>query len=158
MLLSLLSTVVLTTLLSSQADASTCSQETVTLRGDWGQASFTIEVADEPEEHARGLMHRDHMDDEAGMLFVFSEPVHAKFWMENTLIPLDMLFIDKKGVISTIHRNAVPMDRTVIDGGPGVLAVLEVNAGISNKLAIEEGDELLHPAFGPGASWACGAS
>ncbi len=74
--------------------------------------------------------------------------------MKNTLIPLDMIFIDPAGTVTHIHENAVPLDLTGIDGGTGVQAVLEINGGLSRALGITVGSEIRHPSFDEaGAVW-----
>lgn len=138
------------------AFAADCSPDRISIRGDWGQAAFTIEVADDPNERAQGLMHRESMPTTHGMLFVFDAPQRASFWMKNTLIPLDMIFVQSDGTVSHVHHNAIPHDTTPIDGGTGVYAVLEVNGGLAKRFGIAEGSELQHPAFDPAtAAWAC---
>ena len=132
-----------------------CADDRVTVFGDFGQARFSVDVADTPETRARGLMFVEEMGTLEGMLFIYESPRPATFWMKNTLIPLDMLFVDPSGVITRIHENAVPGDLTTIDGGPGVLAVLEINGGLSGRLGIAEGDALQHPAFGIDAVRPC---
>lgn len=133
-----------------------CEDTRVDVRGDWGQARFTVEVADEPAERSQGLMNRPSMPSGAGMLFVYPAPQRATFWMRNTLIPLDMIFLDSSGTVTHIHENAVPLDETTIDGGTGVLAVLEINGGMSSRLGIAVGDTLRHPAFDADlAAWPC---
>lgn len=84
----------------------------------------------------------------SGMLFVYERPQFASFWMKNTLIPLDMLFVDEAGVIQNIHKEATPHDETPIIGGDGISHVLEINGGMSELLGIEVGDSLQHPSFG----------
>lgn len=126
------------------------------LRGDWGQARFNIEVADDPQERAQGLMHRESMPMGAGMLFIYDTPQSVSFWMRNTLIPLDLLFIDAAGVVQQIHSNAVPLDETPIPGGDDRLAVLEINGGLAARLGIDEGTEVRHPAFSDREpAWPC---
>ncbi len=134
-----------------------CSADEVVIRGDWGQARFSVELADDPRERARGLMNRDSMPASHGMLFIYERPQRASFWMKNTLIPLDMLFIDRDGRISRLHENAVPLDETSINGGKNVFAVLEINGGLAERIGIEAGSVLRHPAFGPNAAWPCAA-
>lgn len=144
-------------LLGSFAPAwSACAPDTVDLRGDWGSLKFSVELADTPDERAQGLMYRESMARGAGMLFIYERPQNATFWMKNTLIPLDMIFVDEKGVVTHVHDRAVPGDETTIDGGDGVLAVLEINGGLAERYGIEPGSELRHPAFGTGAAWPCG--
>src|SRR5690606_30378971 len=95
----------------------------------------------------QGLMHRTSMPENQGMLFVFKSVHRRAFWMKNTLIPLDMLFIAKDGTITQIHRNAQPLDETVIPSTHVVRAVLELNGGQSEKDGIQEGDRIVHPVF-----------
>lgn len=134
----------------------TCSLDTVSLRGDWGQARFNVEIADDPTEQAQGLMHREELPASAGMLFVYPAPQIAQYWMRNTLIPLDMLFLDAHGVVQHIHHQAIPLDETPIFGGDQVRAVLEINGGMAKKLGITEGSALRHPAFdGHDPAWPC---
>ena len=132
-----------------------CYPGHVDLRGDWGAARFSVEVADDAQERSLGLMHRDSMATGAGMLFAYEEPQRVVFWMKNTLIPLDIIFMDETGVVKRIHENAVPLDLTHIEGGHGIQFVLEINGGLSRRLRISEGSELRHPAIGTGAAWPC---
>jgi len=141
-------------LLGSTAFAS-CAEDRVTVFGDWGQARFTVTVADDPAERSRGLMFVDNMATLEGMLFVYDAPHRASFWMRNTLIPLDMIFVATDGEILKIHENAIPYDETPIDGGPNVQYVLEINGGLSKRLGLEAGDILQHPAIGPNAIKNC---
>ncbi|KPQ20255.1 MAG: hypothetical protein HLUCCA24_02340, partial [Rhodobacteraceae bacterium HLUCCA24] len=109
--------------------AASCSEDAVWLRGDWGESRFRVEVADEPDERAQGLMFVEEMGRFEGMLFVYERPQPVSFWMKNTLIPLDMIFADARGVVRRVHENAVPGDLTPIPGGDDILVVLEVNGG-----------------------------
>ncbi len=141
---------------SSGAIFAGCPPNELGIRGAFGQAEFTVELADDPQERATGLMHRQSMPRYEGMLFIYDRPQPISFWMRNTLIPLDMLFIDPDGRIAHIHENAVPLDETPISGGPGRIAVLEINGGLSRQLGIKVGDEIRHPAFAPDiAAWPC---
>lgn len=134
-----------------------CAPDSVAVFAPEGEsrARFTVEIADDAEERARGLMHRDSLAASQGMLFVYERPGAVSFWMENTLIPLDMIFVDQHGVVTRVHENAVPLDRTPIPGGAAVFAVLEINGGLSRALGIGEGDILRHPAFGGDAVMPC---
>lgn len=134
-----------------------CDEGRIDLKGGWGAARFNVEVADDPKERSQGLMFRESLAASAGMLFVYEGPQRAVFWMKNTLIPLDMIFMDSEGVVSRIHENAVPHDETGIDGGDGVQFVLEINGGFARRLGIDVGSVARHPAFGESAEWACGA-
>jgi uncharacterized membrane protein (UPF0127 family) len=144
-------------LLSGQmAAAAGCETGAVYLKGDFGQARFSVEVADDVEERATGLMHREELATSAGMLFVYPQPQTLSFWMRNTLIELDMLFVDPQGVIRHIHHRAQPLDETPIMGGRGLSHVLEINGGLAERLGIEKGDVLRHPSFDPAeAVWPC---
>ena len=132
-----------------------CDPARVDLRGDWGQARFSVEVADTPSERSLGLMHRESMPRSAGMLFVYERPQPVSFWMRNTLIPLDMIFMDETGTVQHVHENAIPLDETGIRGGDAIQYVLEINGGLAGRLGIEEGSVLRHPAIGADAAWAC---
>ncbi len=138
------------------AHADQCAITGVDLRGDWGQAHFNVEVADDATEQAKGLMFRDNLPASAGMLFINDTPRHARFWMKNTLIPLDMIFVDSVGQVTRIAQNTVPLDETQIDGGPGVLMILEINGGMTKSLGISVGTQLRHPGFDSSiALWPC---
>ena len=108
---------------------------------------FSIEVADDPAERARGLMFRPARPTDAGMLFIFEPPRPAHFWMRNTMIPLDMVFIDDAGHIESIaERRDTFSDRTSSSQGP-VRAVLEINGGLARQFGIGPGAQAIHPAF-----------
>ncbi|SEL87955.1 hypothetical protein SAMN05443999_10938 [Roseovarius azorensis] len=133
-----------------------CVADHVMLRGDWGQARFSVEVADSAESRARGLMHRESLPTTAGMLFVYPAPRQVGFWMKNTLIPLDMLFVDATGTVTSVHHMAIPHDETPIFGGSDTIAVLEINGGLARRMGITAGTQLQHPAFAKdGAAWPC---
>jgi len=135
-----------------------CSPDKVSLRGDWGQAEFRVEVADDAQERAQGLMFRESMPKSAGMIFFYPRPQKVGFWMKNTLIPLDMLFVDEAGTVQRIHPNAIPGDETVILGGDDVLAVLEINGGMAAAMGITVGSQMQHPEFNQkNAVWPCEA-
>lgn len=136
---------------------SACAPDRVTVIGDFGRVAFEVAVADDQAERARGLMFVERMPALAGMFFVYEAPQRARFWMENTLIPLDMLFADPGGRIVTVHENAVPLDRTPIPGGDNIQFVLEINGGMAGRLGIAPGDLLQHPAIGPDALAPCAA-
>jgi uncharacterized membrane protein (UPF0127 family) len=132
-----------------------CRDDAVFLRGDWGQARFNIEVAETFEEKRIGLMNRPSMPSASGMLFLYEAPRPLSFWMRNTLIELDMLFIDSHGVVTHIHHRAQPHDETPISGGVGI-AVLEINGGLAESMGISVGTELRHISFEKGLpAWAC---
>ncbi|MWD28794.1 DUF192 domain-containing protein [Aquicoccus sp. SCR17] len=133
-----------------------CREDSVTLRGEFGMARFRVDVADDAAERSRGLMFVKEMPASTGMLFVYPKAQPASFWMRNTLIPLDMLFMDATGTVTRIHENAVPLDETPIPGGDEVLAVLEINGGMAAAMGIEAGAQLRHPALPQDiAAWPC---
>jgi len=107
---------------------------------------FSVEIADSQDEWAKGLMFRDSLCAKCGMLFEMHEDVH-NFWMKNTFIPLDIIFIDKYGVIKKIHKNAVPKSQSPLSSNVPVNAVLEINGGLSDKLSIKEGDRITYKYF-----------
>ena len=112
-----------------------------------GRYRFEIELAVTPEEQARGLMHREEMAADAGMLFLF-EPVRpVSFWMKNTLISLDMLFVDAEGRIVNIGARTEPLSTASVPSDGPVRAVLEINGGLSAMLGIRPGDKVVHDAF-----------
>ncbi len=133
-----------------------CREDRVDLRGDWGQAHFTVEIADTGRERARGLMFRESLPNDHGMLFVYPFAHSAAFWMKNTLIPLDILFLSSDGRVISVHENAQPGDLTPIQGGNKVRYVLEINGGISRRLGLSEGSELRSPFVKQRiAAWPC---
>ena len=144
---------------SAVASVAQCRDDQVEIKGDWGSARFSVEVADTDESRALGLMNRSKLPFSAGMLFVYDTPQTMSFWMENTLIPLDMLFIGPDGTIQKIHENAVPLDRTHIPSGPGIQFVLEINGGLASRMQIDHGSIVRHPAIDPDlARWPCAKS
>lgn len=138
------------------ANASPCAPTAVDLRGDWGQAHFTVEIADDAQEQAKGLMFRERLAASAGMLFTYKSPHHAVFWMQNVPISLDMVFVDQAGVVTHVAHNARPFDESRIDGGEDVLMILEINGGMAKALGISIGTELRHPGLDSSiAAWPC---
>jgi uncharacterized membrane protein (UPF0127 family) len=156
--LGLIGGLVLAGLVPAAQAAAECSPDRVDLKGAGGSARFTVEIADRPDLQAKGLMFREKMSQSAGMLFVFPRPKHASFWMKNTLIPLDMIFLDQTGRVTRVHPDAVPQDETAIDGGEGVALVLEINGGLAERMGIAEGSLLRSPLVDQKvAAWPCDA-
>lgn len=116
----------------------------LTIANAQGDNVFNIEVVDTPEGRAQGLMFRTSLAPDAGMLFDFKESRQVSFWMQNTLIPLDMLFIRHDGTIANIQVNAKPLDPTSIPSDGPVEFVLEIAGGRSVELGIKAGDTVLH--------------
>ncbi len=152
----LLTALVLTVSFAASAWAGDCRRDAVDLRGDWGQLRFSVEIADTPQSRSRGLMYREQMPRMEGMLFVYEAPGRASFWMKNTLIPLDIIFADRTGLVTRVHANAIPGDLAPIDGGTQVYAVLEINAGLAERFGISPGTQIRHQIFDGGpALWPC---
>ena len=110
------------------------------VQADGRPVPFRVEVALTPEEHARGLMYRSRLDPDAGMLFVFDEPRVQRFWMKNTLIPLDMIFIGADRRIAGVVENAAPETETERMVPARSLYVLEIGGGLSARLGIHAGE------------------
>lgn len=129
----------------------TCSEDQAIFSGDRGTVSFSVEIADDQAERAQGLMFREELPEYTGMLFIYETPREVAFWMRNTLIPLDMIFLDDRGVVRNIHRNARPLDETPIpgaamdDANPERLMVLEIAGGDADRLGIQTGQSMAHP-------------
>lgn len=116
-----------------------------------GEHDFEVELALTWEQQAQGLMYRQSMPADNGMLFLYqSEGVRA-MWMKNTYIPLDILFIDRDGIIVSIAERTVPHSLSTITTDQPVKAVLELNGGTVSKLGIRPGDRILHPALAKGS-------
>ena len=124
---------------------------TILIDSPRGSARFDVEVAPDDSSRMRGLMYRTHLDPNAGMLFDFHDDHFRSFWMKNTYLPLDMLFIRADGTISSIAANTTPLSETVINSREPVRAVLEVNAGRSAALGIRPGEKV-HSAIFSNAS------
>ncbi|MEO0914213.1 MAG: DUF192 domain-containing protein [Pseudomonadota bacterium] len=143
-------------LASALSGAAACAPDVVDLRAGASQFQFRVEVRDTVAERAEGLMFRERLGRFEGMLFVYERPQPVAFWMKNTLIPLDMIFMDASGVVQRVHANAVPGDLTSIPGGDNIQFVLEVNGGLAATLGLGPGAEMRHPAVGQdAAAWPC---
>jgi uncharacterized membrane protein (UPF0127 family) len=108
---------------------------------------FNVRIANNDQTREKGLMGVKNLPEDQGMLFVFDDMTSAQFWMKDTLIPLDMVFIDGKGVVSSIHSKAKPLDLSVISSKEPVKAVLEIAGGVAEKLGINRGDQIISPIF-----------
>jgi uncharacterized membrane protein (UPF0127 family) len=111
--------------------------------------TFRVWVADSEPRRQRGLMFVRHMDDDAGMLFIYPQAQAIAMWMKNTFIPLDMLFVATDGRVVRVVANTTPQSLDTIESGQPVLGVVELNAGIAAKLQIRTGAQIIHPAFLP---------
>ncbi|MCG6858554.1 MAG: DUF192 domain-containing protein [Salaquimonas sp.] len=112
-----------------------------------GAFPFVIEIADNPSERARGLMFREKMPANHGMLFDFGVVRDVAMWMKNTPMALDMVFIRSDGTVSRVAERTKPYSEDVIDSGEPVSHVLELRAGIARMIGLKPGDRLEHPLF-----------
>jgi len=115
-----------------------------------GPHRFTVELATSPEQMTQGLMFRQSLAPDAGMLFDYQTPSMATMWMKNTLIPLDMLFVDEHGRVVNIQERAVPQSLDTISATAPVRAVIELNGGTAARLGIRPGDLVRFSLFGTG--------
>ncbi|MDB5698523.1 MAG: hypothetical protein JWN69_1327 [Alphaproteobacteria bacterium] len=129
------------------AQVSPAGLEVVPLEINNGRSAhrFSVEIARSPDEQSRGLMFRERLGDNEGMIFPFEPPTPATFWMKNTVIALDMLFIRPDGTIARIAVNTVPYSLDPVAAGEPVAAVLELRGGRSVELGIKAGDRVSWP-------------
>lgn len=109
-----------------------------------GIHDFTVEIADDPVERAEGLMFRENMARDHGMLFDFADEDFRSFWMKNTPLPLDIIFIKADGTVDSIAHNTTPFSTEGIPSYGPVRFVFEVNAGVADEIGLKPGDRLLH--------------
>jgi len=108
---------------------------------------FDAELALTPQQQAKGLMNRTSMPENKGMLFYMGNEAERGFWMKNTLISLDIIFIKSDGTIHHIHHKAIPHDLTRIPSNGPVAGAFEINGGVAKRLGIKAGDKVIHPFF-----------
>lgn len=138
----------LLTAMPFSAGAFSCEPGKVVFLTDQGAASISVEVADTDESRAKGLMFRKDLPQGSGMIFVYPQPQPLAFWMRNTLIPLDIVFLDSHGVVRHIHAGAKPLDETSIPGAlpgdadPNRQFVVELPAGDAVRLGLKPGDRM----------------
>jgi len=109
-----------------------------------GSYTFQVEIADNDKTRAKGLMHRRQMANAHGMLFDFRKSAEVSFWMRNTHISLDMIFIRADGVVHTIATDTVPLSEKLVPSRGAVRFVLELNAGMSRSIGLKPGDRVVH--------------
>jgi uncharacterized membrane protein (UPF0127 family) len=114
-----------------------------------GRHAFQVEIAKDDATRERGLMDRRYMAANRGMLFEFAQDAPVSFWMKNTYIPLDMIFIAPSGVVTRVAANAEPLSERVIPSGDPCVAVLELNGGTAAAIGLKVGDKVRHPFFKP---------
>jgi uncharacterized membrane protein (UPF0127 family) len=129
----------------AERSAAGLEQVPLTIRSGSKLHRFTVEVARSGEEQATGLMNRQSLAPDRGMIFPYDPPQQAAFWMKNTLIPLDMIFIRADGSIARIAANTVPLSLDPVPAGEPVAAVLEIAGGRSAELGIHAGDRVAWP-------------
>jgi uncharacterized membrane protein (UPF0127 family) len=116
-----------------------------------GQHRFTVEMALTPQQSARGLMFREHLGADEGMIFDFGRDQVVSMWMRNTILSLDMIFIGRDGRVASIAERTVPFSEAIISSQVPVRAVLEVPAGTVQRLGIRVGDRVRNMIFGNGS-------
>ncbi|WP_363331064.1 DUF192 domain-containing protein [Brevundimonas sp.] len=121
--------------------------EPLTITTASGEHRFMVEIADDDMERQRGLMEREPLADDRGMLFEFPDVAERGFWMRNTPSSLDIIYIDPRGRIVSIAKNATPMSDAVIPSNGPASGVLELRAGRADEIGARAGDRVSHPFF-----------
>jgi uncharacterized membrane protein (UPF0127 family) len=144
----------LAALLPATVDAA-CAPDIVEIDAGGRTIAFFVEIADEPQEQAQGLMFRDDLGRDEGMLFLWDSEAPRSFWMKNTPLSLDMVFIDAEGRVCGLVERAEPYTLDPRPSGCAAMAVLEIHGGLSARYGVEIGARVRHPAFGAEAAWPC---
>ena len=139
-------------LLAALPTARAAGQDTIEIVTRTGVHAFSVELATNAAERAVGLMNRKELPEGRGMLFDFHDDQPVQFWMHNTYIPLDMIFIAGDGRVVRVAENAKPMSDDLIPSGRPVRAVLEVIGGTARKFGIAPGDRVTGAFFGKGGA------
>ena len=129
------------------ASVAALEKQPLTFMTSTGAHPITVEVADNDEERATGLMFRRSIGEKEGMLFIYDREQDITMWMKNTYISLDMIFVRRDGVISHIETNTEPFSQNIIDSEGPALAVIEMGSGGARRLGLKPGDRVQHPAF-----------
>jgi len=106
-------------------------------------SKIDIEIAEDDDSRTQGLMYRDNMKESQGMFFIFPYEFPQSFWMRNTVMPLDIMFVNKANEIVKIHKNAKPYDESSYPSVRPAIYVVEVRAGYSEKFGVKEGDKIV---------------
>ena len=130
---------------SINADEIKFKKTFITIKTEDSEYVFNVEIAKTALERNRGLMYREQLKQNEGMLFIYPEKQIIKMWMKNTLIPLDMIFIDENGKIIEIFKMTIPKDLTPIGPEVNLKGVLEINGGLTSYLNINLGDLIIYP-------------
>jgi len=131
------------------ADLLNFDKSSLTIATAQGPKLFHVELATTEPQREQGLMYRSTLAADAGMLFVYTYAQPVTFWMKNTIIPLDMIFIGSDGHVVSIHEREVPFSEEAIPSGEDAQYVLEVNGGTVDRLGIATGDVVTGPALAP---------
>lgn len=131
------------------ADSGTVRAEVTVVTREGGRQVFQAEVAETPSERRRGLMFREVLRKDHGMLFLYQPAQRVSIWMKNTPLPLDIIFIDAGGRIAHIEHNAVPQSTRPMSSGVAVRAVLEINGGLAASLRLAPGDRVIYTPLWP---------
>lgn len=141
---------VVVALLLAAVPAGAAGEGVVTLvTADGGRHAFAVEIAETPEQRARGLMYREELAADHGMLFDFGSDQPVSFWMKNTPLSLDMIFVRGDGRVAEIAADTTPFSLAAVDSDEPVRFVLEVVAGTAARLGLKPGDRLEHPRVAP---------
>jgi uncharacterized protein len=132
---------------AQQALAPAAALEQLEIASSRGTHAFSVEVTRTEEERERGLMFREFLPQDRGMLFDFKTERIVMMWMKNTYLPLDMIFISPAGKVVAIAKDAAPLSEKIISSGVPASAVLEVNAGTAARIGLRIGDFVRHPVF-----------
>ena len=136
-------------LIAPASVAAELPRDTLLVETASSQYRFEVEIADDAAERAEGLMYRRSLADNAGMLFLYPSPQPVEFWMKNTLLSLDIVFVRADGTIARIAADATPLSEDLIPSGEPVMAVLEVKAGTMRELGVAAGDRLRNAKYFP---------
>lgn len=132
-------------LLAQQAQSIQPSPIFLSIETESGTSRFIVEIADEQKEREVGLMYREDLPVDQGMLFDFGVDRMVSMWMQNTPLSLDMVFIDRLGTIVHVEQGTTPYSTSIISSRKPVRYVLELNAGIASSKGIRSGDKVKHP-------------
>lgn len=126
----------------------TFPRDSVVIDTNSGQVKLSVEVATTQQQQEQGLMFRKSMQLDHGMIFNLNKPQHVEMWMKNTILPLDMVFVDNRGIVSQIVKNAVPESEKIISSNASdILMVIEINGGAADHYHIEKGDKVIYSLF-----------
>ena len=129
--------------------AADAARDIVLIETGSSQYRFEVEIADDAAERAEGLMYRENLADNAGMLFLYPKDQPVDFWMKNTLLSLDIVYVRSDGTIARIAENTKPLSEQLLPSGEPIRAVLEVKGGTMRALGVSVGDRLRNATYFP---------